>query len=441
MTPAAKNGQGEHRVIATVGERPHQVTVTARIIRGKKRVVVEWRETVFGTVKRRLWVATAPALRDAEREAKAFAKAKHAILLERAAAAQTVAPAPITLRQLVHRYELAEGTEWAPNTKRNFTDRVNTFGAFVGMDTEAAAVTLETIDEFRAALRQQERSLTEVNRITQAVKAVYAFGVRRDLVVSKVPLYKAKKVATHQRRTIPEFTPEQVVQILGELRPRATIAAGAPHRPWRPWAVVLLAAMTSKRTRSQILPLRWDEISWRRGGASVHWVATRNKTRTPQLQPMPRRAAAVLRLVRWLLRREGYAGPLVFPAMETARVKVKGQPYSYTALHHHVIEACDRAGIERAPFQALHSFRRYAANQVLAVTGGDLKKAGLWLNDLDPRVLMRSYSRERDDDQGSVAIALPKPDKAPQTDRKNFTGPETPAPAGTPTLTPTGATE
>jgi hypothetical protein len=413
MTPLAPNKQGESRVIATVGEKPHRVTVTSRLIRGKRSIVVEWYEGP----RRRLWKATASAARQAEAEAKAFAKVKHATLVKRSMVVEgDGAPAPMTWAELRDAYVLAEGQDWAPNSLRNFSARAKAFTMFFGGTTPAHLATLEAVDEFRASLRRMKREPAEINRITTTIKAVFTFGVRRDLLVSKVPLYVTKKVRGQQAKRIPEFTPLEVVKILGELKPRPSQGHNDPQRPWRPWAISLLSAQTGKRSKSQVLPLRWTEITWSRGGATVEWLAANDKLRKEHVQPLPRRSAALLRLVRWLLRREGYTGPLVFPALETGRVKRKGQPYSYTALHHHLGRACKRAEVKRQRGQAMHAFRRFAANEVLELMGGDLKKAGLWLNDTDLRVLSKSYVRERAGEQASIAAAMRKPDK-PQPEK------------------------
>jgi site-specific recombinase XerD len=410
---SAPNKQGESRVIAQVGTRPHLVTVTTRDIRRKRTVVVEWRENGA----RRQWKATATVRRQAEAEARAYAKAKNAALVERArrrALNDDAPPAPLTWSQLVSAYITAEGRDWAPNTLRNVSARVKYFTLFYGGTTAAASASLATILEFRASLVALEHEATEINRITTTIKTIFAFGVRNDLLVSKVPLFVAKKIRAHQKRKIPAFSPEQVFKILAEMKPRGSVKQNDPQRPWRPWAISLLACLTSKRSKSQILPLRQDEIQWTRGGASIDWLASRNKQRTPQLQPMPRRAAALLRVVRWLLTQEGYAGPLMFPALPTGRVKVAGRPYSYTAVHHHLSEACVRAGVPRAHGQALHAYRRYAANALLTATGGNLKAAGQLLNDVDLGVISRDYVREGDGEQAAIAQVMPRPDKAPR---------------------------
>lgn len=432
----APNKQGASRVIAQVGSRPHQVTVTTREIHGERAIVVEWREGG----KRRQWKATAPTKRQAEAQAKAFAKVKHDALVKRAAAAagaEEAAPAPLTWTQLVNAYITAEGRDWAPNTLRNISARVKYFTLFYGGTTPAASASLATILEFRASLVALEHEATEVNRITTSIKAIFAFGVRNDLLVSKVPLFVAKKIRAHQKRKIPAFSPEQVFKILAEMKPRGSVKQNDPQRPWRPWAISLLACLTSKRAKSQILPLRQDEIHWTRGGASIDWIAMRNKQRTPQLQPMPRRAAALLRVVRWLLTQEGYTGPLMFPALPTGRVKVAGRPYSYTAVHHHLSAACQRAEVPRAHGQALHAYRRYAANAVLTATGGNLKAAGQLLNDVDLGVISRDYVREGDGEQAAIAQVMPRPDKAPVVGTKK--GSTKHQPDGSPETSTVGA--
>ncbi|HYW51668.1 MAG TPA: hypothetical protein VE861_13730, partial [Gemmatimonadaceae bacterium] len=267
----APNKQGADRVIETFGARPHQVTVTTRDIRGTRAIVVEWRE--LG--KRRMWKAPATNKREAMAQAKAFAKVKASVLQQRAQASATdyTPPPAKTWSELVSAYIGAEGGDWADNTRRNVAARVKYFTLFFGGTTAAERATLETMLEFRASLRALEHEPAEINRITTTIKAIFAFGVRNDILISKVPLFAAKKIRAHQKKKIPAFSPADVYAILNEMKPRAGVKQNEPQRPWRPWAISLLACQTSKRAKSQILPLLQSDVQWRRGGASVRWRA------------------------------------------------------------------------------------------------------------------------------------------------------------------------
>jgi hypothetical protein len=75
--------------------------------------------------------------------------------------------------------------------------------------------------------------------------------------------------------------------------------------------------------------------------------------------------------------------------------------------------------VPRAHGQALHAYRRYAANAVLTATGGNLKAAGQLLNDVDLGVISRDYVREGDGEQAAIAQVMPRPDKAPVVGTKS----------------------
>ena len=146
-----------------------------------------------------------------------------------------------------------------------------------------------------------------------------------------------------------------------------------------------------------------------RGGAAIEWPHETDKLRKEHRQPMPRRAAALLRLVRYLARQEGIRSPLVFPAQMHNRQGRVRPYYAYSGLVHYLHTVCGRAGVAEKAGRAMHGFRRYAANQVLE-SGGSIKDAGLWLNDSDLKTLSDSYLRERKGEQEAIALRLPSPD-------------------------------
>lgn len=394
------------RTLATYGRRGATVTVVSFLKRGERVTEVLWREA--GTRKSK--TIDGVNQRDITASAKAFAEVTHARLLMGSQGAPGVA-APLTVTTLHEKYLLAEGQSWAPNTVRNHGARWQKFVDFVGANTRASLVTLEAMDEFCAALRKIEHVETEIRRHVTTVKAVFKFGVARDLLASKVPLYTPKKLRSMERRRIAEFQPEEVRAILAEMKPRGKrIGPSGLTRPWRAWAVCWLTAASGKRCRSQVLPLTWDAVTLTRGAALVDWPAATDKLRKAHRQPMPRRAAALLRLVRWLARRESIVSPFVFPAAADKQTKRTRPWYAYSGLVYQLHAATERAGLARSEGRAMHGFRRYAANTVLA-SGGSIKDAGLWLNDSDLKTLSDSYLRERKGEQDAIAGRMPAPDR------------------------------
>ena len=395
-------------VLATFGRYGSTVTVVSVERRGTRETVVYWREN--GSQREKL--ITGKTRREEEATAKAFAEQKHAVLLLRSTGALTtpVKRAPLSIAVLHEKYVLAEGKGWARATARNHAARWQKFADFVGSHTQADRVTLETMDEFAAAMLDYQHVASEVQRMVTTVKSVYRFGLARDLLTTKVTLFVMKALPGQGRRRIDEFEPADVRALLAELKPRGKrIGPTGINRNWRAWAVCWLAAASGKRTRSQMLPLTWDAVAFSRGGAMIAWPAETDKLRKAHQQPMPRRAAAMFRLIRWLARRDGITSDYVFPARLDKEHRRQVEHLSYTGLVAQLHAACDRAGVTHKAGRALHGFRRYAVNTVLA-SGGSIKDAGLWVNDSDLKVLSDSYIRERSGEQRAIAERMPSPD-------------------------------
>lgn len=426
-----------HRPIAQIGQRPHRTHVFARDVvrrdeKGRPRsltiFVVEWRAMVGGErVRRRRNFADANISVQLRRtKAVAFAESINAQLVrqgELEAGLASVDLSDVTLEELHRRYLQREAVGWAPATRRNHQHRWGKFTpAFKALTTLAKTVTPEHLDAFVEALEQADHVASERARIVTTVKSVFRFGAQRKLCGWEVPAYQIKRLPGDKAKRIGEFTPAETFGILAELKPRPEARRNAPQRPWRAWAASLLAACTAKRTRSQVLALQWPDIRWVRGGAVVRWPAERDKLRREHDQPMTRRGAALLRLIRWMHRRDGIDSRWVFPAVRTPRLRKADQPYSYSALYGHVVKACARAGVEREVGQALHAFRRFGVNEVLEATNGNVKLAALWANDTDLKTLQASYIRERGQDQQRVAATLPAPDKVRKEKKKTAGG-------------------
>ncbi|MBC7844098.1 MAG: site-specific integrase [Gemmatimonadaceae bacterium] len=396
----------DRQILATYGSHGARVTVISLVRRGVRRTVVFWREG-----RRREQTFDARTRREEESQARAFAETKAAVLqLRRTNVALPTPPEPITLVELRQRYLLAKGLNWARATRRNNDARWRKFADFVGGRTRAADVSLDTIDEWRAFLRDLKHEPSEIARMLTCVKAVYRWGIERDHVVSKIPMYSPEKLPGDKPKRIKEFTPIEVQKILAALKPRGKkVGRSGLVWSWRHWSLCWMTAASAKRTRSQMLPLEWTSVHFYRGGALIDWPAEHDKLRKEHRQPMPRRAAAMLRLIRWMAASEGLSSPYVWPARvdkETRRtVKHVGYQALISALH----KACRRTGVPYRRGRGMHAFRRSSANTVIEA-GGSIKDAGLWLNDDDIKTLSGSYLRERDGEQQRIADRMPSPD-------------------------------
>ena len=150
------------------------------------------------------------------------------------------------------------------------------FGAF-GLE----AITIELIEEFIAAKRQEGKAVKSILNYLGLQHAMFAFAVRRGWC-ARNPVALVEKPRGRRNLDI-RFLDAQELEALFAATP--TDERGTTER-----ALYLTAAMTGLR-RGELLALRWQDIDWTAGVVRVR----RNYTRGEFGTPKSRRSAAPYR--------------------------------------------------------------------------------------------------------------------------------------------------
>lgn len=401
----------------TIGTRPHTVRGVKRDRDGVTSIVLVYTEH---GIKRKKVVAPAWTVRETQLAAKAQAKQLHARLVggaPRETAPLSLVPARVVTVAMVYETHVAFREEnWAPSTRRLSQESYRHWCAYAGAATDVATLTAGTLALFRAELRRIGREPSNAVRHAQRVRAMFRSVVEAGLLAGH-PIATAKLSfrKEDQERPVPEFQPDETARIVACFDPRK-------RTQWRPWAVMMLAAILGPRVNALLQQTR-ENVDLTDAPRTIRWPAETDKTRRERVQALPRAAVLVLRVVAVWLRREGYDGPLLFPSPQHAR-RGANLSYTYHALWLSLGRACVRAQVPRARRQAMHAFRRYAANQVLRATGGDITAVSYWIGDKDLRVLRKSYLRERAGDGARIARLLSGPHAVPTPELPDSRRPE-----------------
>lgn len=387
------------KAIGKYGRYGATVNVFAMTLDGDAVARVEWRE--LGQRKTQTFRGSK---RDRERAALAFAEGT----AERLKGGEVEAPKRATVGDLWTAYLTAHAPDWRAKTLQLARSRWSVFTLHVSPLTWADLIQPETLDAWRVELLGRNRKKTgepmarnQVAHHIQLVKAVWRFARQRKLIRENVLAdYAVKKGRDYQALEVPEYTAAEWASLLAQLDYRDS-------RQWRPWAAIALDGMLATRSRA-LLSLRWSDVDLSR--RVVTWRGETDKLGRTRVQPLPRDAVFALRVCRVWARRQGYAGDYVFYGVQA---RSRHTHWTYAALNQQLHNAADRANLKRVPYKAMHSLRRMAGGNVLALTG-DITKVGDWLGDTDVRVLRRSYLRSRPDDLATIVMgtALPKADKS-----------------------------
>lgn len=390
------------RTVKTFGERGSRVRVyRLGTATGTRLVRAEWREG--GRKRRESW----PDTRENVRTACAFAGGVAARLQLKMGAPK----APISLGELVQRYRLAN-THWRPTTLTSRVYRLGKFLVFAGETFRAEDVTPDMLDEFRHALRTLPLGKTnrpmvanQAAACASEVKALLRFGKMRGyLQANPLAEYVVKLGKEEQRSETHEYSNDEWARILNQVDPRS------PDY-WRAYCLMVLAGTLGPRQRA-LRHLCWADVDL--AAREVTWRRALDKMAHERTQPLPRDAVRALRIARVWRQRDQYDGPWVFYApVRGTRAKHPGdRPYSYQSLNYQLHRAERLAKVPQIPFRAMHGYRRTAAGNVFALTGGDLKAAGDWIGDTDLKSLQK-YLKRRDERQRNVASMVAAPAEVP----------------------------
>ena len=144
---------------------------------------------------------------------------------------------------------------------------VPAFGAF-----ELEAITIELIEEFIAAKRQEGKAVKSILNYLGLLHAMFAFAVRRGWC-ARNPVALVEKPRGRRNLDI-RFLDVQELEALLAATP--TDERGTTER-----VLYLTAAMTGLR-RGELLALRWQDIDWTAGVVRVRRNYTRGQFGTPK---------------------------------------------------------------------------------------------------------------------------------------------------------------
>jgi integrase len=372
----------------TVGQRPSTINgYKIALPSGRALVRVEWRE--HGRRLTRSWEDSA----EGRRLAKATAKG----IKQRLDSRGIAVVARLRVGELFDKYVLALSPGWRPGTLKNARNNWRLFQETVSPTTYADLVTQETLDEVRAALRGRGIAPNQIRACLTRVLAVWTWARRRRILAENVLAdYENALPKDGQPLDVPEYTPADVAALMAQLSFRSS-------RTWRTWCAVQIASLLGPR-QNALLNLEWRDVDLR--SRTVRWRAELDKRGREREQPLPREAVFAFRVAAMWRRRSGYMGRFVFLPVQARRAD---RPWTYAALSAQLTAAEGRAGIAHVAYRGMHGFRRGACKNVLAVTNGDLNKAGEWIGDTDLRTLKRSYLKTRPEELRSVANLLRMP--------------------------------
>ena len=359
-------------LVATVGRRPFRVRVYVE----RGRVWCAW--SVKGKRQTRSWRDSKANRRTAVTWAERYAA-------ERVRLAQQpepeVAPRPLTLERLWTMYQLASRKDWRDKTAADYDAYYAALADVFGPQRDVAGIRLEDVDAFKARRREDGIAHSQVRRQIGFLRQLLNWAEGRELVSrNRLRAYRYV-IPKDEREALPaEYARAELLRIAAEL---------AAPRHWRARGVITLCGTLGARINA-VLHLRWEDVDL--DAVTVTWQAAWDKlgdTRTQPLTPMAKAA---------LIEAHGQrheTEPWVFWA-----VRVKGRPYHYNSVAHHLGEAEKRAGVEHIPGRAFHGLRRMVVGDI-----GDLRDAGAWVGQKSLKVTA-GYDRARQEQVARAADVM-----------------------------------
>jgi integrase len=246
--------------------------------------------------------------------------------------------------------------------------RVHLLPAFGALEIEA--ITIELIEKFIAAKRQEGKAVKSILNYLGLLHAMFAFAVRRGWC-TRNPVALVDKPRGARNLDI-RFLDTHELEALLAATP--TDARGTTER-----VLYLTAAMTGLR-RGELLALRWQDLDWTAGVVRVRRNYTRGQFGTPKSRrssravPLAQRVRDELRLHHARSRFQGPAD-LVFPHPEL------GVVLDPAKLRKRFQTAARRAGLRPVRIHDL----RHTFGTRMAAAGAPLRWIQEWLGHSDYR--------------------------------------------------------
>jgi integrase len=379
------------REIARFGRRGEFVRVFVET--GAELVRVQWK--VRGSS--RLGTESWPNTPENRTSAIAWAEGKYSAL----AGGDAERGELISLLTLWERFAESEFPHLRPKTRDLYRTYFRMWLKTWGEPFPAERTTLAMVAKFRAEMTKLGRGVTMVGKAIQAVKTVYAWGERQELLSrNRVRLYRYK-VAKESRPVGPsEYRLDECRRILDALSPRDA-------NQWRAWAALTLCGMQGTRENA-VLHLKVEDVTlghtrvtaagavtWAMG--SLQWRPEWDKQGNDWTQPLRFRSQMAIEVALEWRERLGDDGPWLFPPH---RAGSRRETYSAQTLIYHLHNAERRAGITPEKGRGPHSFRRMLAGDVAEATGNPVLALQA-IGDTDLRQANRYLKKRTDQVQGA----------------------------------------
>jgi integrase len=356
----------KRRTLKTYGERGRSARVFLE--RGGKMIRVQWR--VHGQLKTQSFPNSPQGKQNAKDYAQGVADALEARSV----------PTRLTVAELWGRYAESELTNLRPRTFALNADAWRKWELFVGRETVAEDLGVDSMAGLRAELeRKFNLGVNTIARVIRGVKVVYNWGEAHELLArNKLHRYRFKVGKDRKPGKVAEYRKEDFLALCQALP--------LDGRNWRAGGIVRLCGYQGVR-QGAVRHLQWSDVDF--VGRSITWQSRWDKLGRKWKQPLREATAQVLQT----LALKNVAGlEWVFPA---PRQRKSGDPvYSAQALWWALTEAEKRAGIDHLPNRGAHGLRRMLAGDVMALTG-NLKTAGDAIGDKDLRILQEHYLNDR----------------------------------------------
>ncbi len=361
--------------IATYGKRGALVRVDDVRAAGVRRYIVQWGSKAARQQE------SFPGTPAGRQEAIAFAEGYEAE--SRRPKAAEPAPA-LTTGALWGLFVEATWPHIRPRSQALYAENWKRWVAYFGRERLAGSMMVTDANGFRISLESAGLATRTIKAAIDAVRMVYNFAERAELI-ERNRWHQFRFRVAKERRTKPraEYTEAEFLTLWRQFDPTS-------RTQWRAWVTLGLLGIYGQRQTATLHlqdPADVDEVE----GVIVfraEWDKT-GEERVLPLLPITREILAVARAWR---ERIGYTGPWLIPS---ARAANQGETYTIQSFWSALGNAETRAGIDKIRFRAGHGFRRGLVGDLLA-DGADIELALKAIGDSDIR-MSKHYAVKRNE--------------------------------------------
>lgn len=315
-------------------------------------------------------------------------------------------PAPITNRDLWTAYVNSPAwTNLRDASRVTYRNRWMKWQQFIGRDAEAGKVRATDIDAFIVRAQQTGMVLNQVRQCFNVARTVYKWGQTRDLLLGTVfAVYRWRQPRDAQPMKPDEYTEAEWVKLIAK--------SEAQHaKRWRIHVALMLCHATGQRMNA-VRHLRWQDVT----GGVIRWPAQWQKQGKELVRPLTWDAIAALETAKYW-RRVGQGARVRRDRKVASRPAAllsgdwvlfaehrKGQPVSYSSMHHALGELERLAKVPHRDYRAFHGFRRKVVGD-LGEKLSDRMDALEYVGDVDPKML-GSYDRREGERMKKAADAM-----------------------------------